>query len=296
MPHQKVKAKRYRKILGVFINWVGEDGTGAALSTPARKRSLEKRKTNHFMRFNHKQSPIQVTRRITQHFILWGGIILTFVGSTPLQAQVDEDQLGAWYMYFWNTSFGDSPWGLQGDKQFRNWNIMGDLEQLLLRGGLTYVPQGTRVKITLGYAYIATGTFGDSKDTRPENRIYQEFLVPQTIGKRLFLTHRYRYEQRWVQGQDMRTRYRYNLFLNLALNRENLKQGAIYLALYNELFINGQRNIGGGYTVQLFDRNRFYSALGYSLTDQLRTQLGYMVQTTNAISKGQLQVSLHHTF
>ena len=49
--------------------------------------------------------------------------------------QVDESQIGAWYMYFFNTSHEKSKIGFQGDVQYRNWNIAGDLEQLLLRGG-----------------------------------------------------------------------------------------------------------------------------------------------------------------
>lgn len=225
-------------------------------------------------------------------------ICLSFLLTIPSLsfAQIDEDQLGAWYMYFWRAKITEGGLGLQGDIQHRNFNIMGDLEQLLLRGGLTYTPEGTKAMFTLGYAHITTGNFGDSKDTRPESRIYQEALIPQKIGSRFFLTHRYRFEQRWVQGQDMRTRFRYNLFLNVALNQDNLKTGAVYLALYNELFINGQRDIGNGNTVEVFDRNRLYGALGYSITDNLRTQLGYMNQTTNSVSKGQLQVSLHQSF
>ena len=35
----------------------------------------------------------------------------------------------------------------------------------------------------------------------------------------------------------------------------------LYLALYNELFINGQRDIGNSNSVELFDRNRAYAAL-----------------------------------
>lgn len=212
-----------------------------------------------------------------------------------LSAQVDEGQLGGWYMYFWNTTIKESPIGFQGDIQYRNWNIAGDLEQLLLRGGITYKPTDTRVKFTLGYGYIATGEFGDGTATTQESRIYQEALIPQTIGKRVFLTHRYRYEQRFVEGQDFRTRYRYNLFLNIPFNQADLKKGAIYLALYNELFINGQRDIGNGRTVQIFDRNRTYGALGYSIGDRLRMQLGYMQQATNSVSKGQIQLSLHQT-
>ena len=67
-----------------------------------------------------------------------------FAPLNDVKAQPQNDQLGAWYMYFFNTNFNDSPWGVQGDIQHRNWNIAGDLEQLLLRGGLTYSPKMRR--------------------------------------------------------------------------------------------------------------------------------------------------------
>lgn len=223
-------------------------------------------------------------------------LALSTLFSSRLYSQVNDEALGAWYMYFWNTSFEGGPWGLQGDVQYRNWNIAGDLEQLLLRGGLTYQPEKTRVNFTLGYAYIATGEYGPETNTVAESRIYQEALLPQKVGDRFYLTHRFRYEQRWVEGQDLRTRWRYNLFLNIPLNQKDLGKGAVYLALYNELFINGERDIGDDRQVELFDRNRFYGALGYSLSDGLRVQLGLMQQTTDNWKKEQLQLSAHHRF
>ncbi|UJH90333.1 DUF2490 domain-containing protein [Antarcticibacterium sp. 1MA-6-2] len=222
--------------------------------------------------------------------------LLLFTFSINAIAQIDEEKTGAWYMYFWNTTFKESNFGLQGDVQYRNWNLGGDLEQLLLRGGLTYTPESTNVKFTLGYGHITSGVYGDSNETSSESRVYQEALLPQKLGNRFYLTHRFRYEQRWVEGQDFRTRYRYNLFLNLPLNKPDLSRNSIYLALYNELFINGERSIGNGRKVEFFDRNRFYSALGYSLRDDLRLQAGYMTQTTNTTAKGQIQLSLHHTW
>lgn len=218
-----------------------------------------------------------------------------YLFTSQATAQVNDDKPGAWYMYFWNTTISESQWGFQGDVQYRNWNVLGDLEQLLLRGGVTYSPENVNVKFTAGYAHITTGTYGDSKSTFPESRIYQEALLPHKLSDRFQLIHRFRYEQRWVKGQDFRTRVRYNLFLNIPLNQPNLNNNAIYLAFYNELFINGERNIGDGRTVQIFDRNRFYSGLGYGLTDNLRLQVGFMEQTLDAYSKGQLQLSLHHT-
>ncbi|MGS2763754.1 DUF2490 domain-containing protein [Sinomicrobium sp. M5D2P9] len=224
-------------------------------------------------------------------------LVLTasFFLSSSTFAQVNENETGAWYMYFWNTTLKNSRFGFQGDVQYRNWDIMGDLEQLLLRGGVTYQPEKANVKFTLGYGYVLSGEYGDGNSTSEESRIYQEALLPHKLTDRFYLTHRFRFEQRWVESQDFRTRFRYNLFLNIPINQLSLDKGAIYIALYNELFINGQKEIGNGNTVEIFDRNRFYTALGYSITDNLKVQAGYMRQSTDAIDKGQLQLSLHHT-
>ena len=228
-------------------------------------------------------------------------ILLVLVGltcffSNALLGQVNKDKLGAWYMYFWNTQIKQGPWGLQGDIQYRNWNAIGDLEQLLIRGGLTYTPKKANIKFTLGYGNIQTGTYGSNNETSTEHRIYQEALFPQKIGERFYLTHRLRHEQRFVENQDFRTRYRYNMFVNVPLNKKEITDHTFYLAFYNELFINGQRKIASNRTVALFDRNRLYGALGYAIKKQMKVQLGIMRQTTDALGKNQMQLSFHHTF
>lgn len=211
-------------------------------------------------------------------------------------AQVNEDKLGAWYMYFFNAPIKQSQWGVQGDIQYRNWNIAGDLEQLLLRGGVTYTPRNAGVTFTLGYANITTGAYGSSDATTSESRIYQEATVPVKVGSRFYLNNRFRFEQRFVEDQDFRTRFRYNLFLNVPINKPSLEENALYLALYNEVFINGQQDIGDDRTVEYFDRNRAYVGAGYVIQNGLRVQLGYMNQKTDNWGKNQLQVSLHQSF
>jgi hypothetical protein len=221
--------------------------------------------------------------------------LLLIIGLAPKgRAQINEDKLGAWYMYFYNTTIKNGPWGVQGDIQYRNFNLMGDLEQLLLRSGITYKPQNANIKFTLGYGHITTGTYGNDESTTLESRIYQEALYPVKFGERIFTNHRFRYEQRFVEGQDFRTRYRYNLFLNIPINQKTMDKNTLYLALYNELFMNGERNIGNNKKVELFDRNRLYAALGFYIQKQLKVQLGVMTQTTNAVEKNQIQLSIHH--
>lgn len=223
-------------------------------------------------------------------------LLLILVSVSLSTAQIDQSKTGAWYMYFFNTQFKNSQFGLQGDLQYRNWNTIGDLEQLLIRTGVTYTPKDVNVLFTLGIANITTGDFGDSNATTGETRFYQEALFPQKLGNRVYLNHRFRYEQRFVDHQDFRTRYRYNLFMNLPVNKTSLEKNAVYVALYNEIFINGETNIGDNRSVELFDRNRTYLGLGYVLKPSQRIQLGWMNQKTVLWGKGQLQLSFHHKF
>ena len=216
---------------------------------------------------------------------------------TNINAQTDPDKMGAWYMYILSTRFKkDSLWGFQGDIQHRNFNLIGDLQQLLIRGGFTYMPRESPLKLTLGYAYIGNGTPGDSSDKTTEHRFYQETSFPLKLGKGIYSNHRFRYEMRFVEDQDFRTRYRYALFLNIPLNKPVIEPKTLYLALYNEVFINGQRKIGNGKTVSFFDRNRLYGALGYAFRKGLKMQFGMMRQTSNKFGKNQLQLSLHQSF
>ncbi len=208
-------------------------------------------------------------------------------------SQVDQSQTGAWYMYFYSHQFKNSQFGIQGDFQYRDWQGLGDMEQLLLRSGFTYTPKNANIKFTLGYGNVTSGIPGSSDTKSSESRIYQEVLFPQKFG-RFHLTHRFRYEQRFVENQDFRSRYRYNLFLNIPINKKELSPKALYVAFYNELFINGQQDIGNNQTVEIFDRNRTYLGFGYVLNKKIRFQFGWMNQKTNSWGKGQLQFSMHH--
>ena len=222
-------------------------------------------------------------------------VLIPFM-ATQAVAQVDQGQAGAWYMYMWSHENTDTGFGAQGDVQHRNWDLGGDLEQLLIRGGLTWRPEGSAVKYTLGVAHITSGVFGNSDGKSREKRLYQEALLPQRLGEKWLLTHRFRLEQRWVDGQDFRSRLRYFLGLNYPFNKSDLSAGAVYLSLYNELFVNLERGIGNGRQVDYFDRNRAYAALGYSLENNMRLQFGYMWQKNSNYGKGQLQLNFIHSF
>ena len=194
-------------------------------------------------------------------------------------------------MYFGNFRFKESSWAIHGEAQYRNYNFLGDLDQLLLRTGLQYNLKSGQASFLAGYASITSGALGESNETFHENRIYQEAILRQKLG-RVGIMHRYRFEQRWIANQDLRTRLRYALFLNIPLNSKELtEKGSVYIQIYDELFINGQRTER---VTQLFDRNRIYAALGYRVSQGLAFQVGFMEQTTSNFSNSQLQFTCFH--
>ena len=228
---------------------------------------------------------------------LFAPFILSILSVTLASAQsIDEDKIGAWYIYAFNYDAKENRWGAQGDIQYRNWDTIGDLEQLLIRGGVTYRPESLPGKYTLGYANITSGAFGSSSRTLREDRVYQEALFPHRLGERVYVRHRLRYEQRWVDYQDLRTRFRYGLFVDIPFNKTTLDKGAWYLSLYNEIFLNGEHDIGLDKRVDTYDRNRFYGAIGYSLSDSIKFQFGLMHQHSKNVEKNQWQLSLIQNF
>lgn len=202
--------------------------------------------------------------------------------TTTLHAQSND--FGNWWMYFGNKQLSDR-FNLHHEMQYRNYNVAGDLEQLLLRAGVGYDLTEGNNNVLVGYGYISSANYtgiADEKVTINEHRIYQQFITNQKFG-RFSLQHRYRFEQRFIED-NFRLRFRYFLNVKMALTKPTLADKTIYLVTYNELFINAD-NV-------LFDRNRLYGGLGYKLNKDLSFELGYMNQFLNNGGRDQFNVGV----
>ncbi len=186
-----------------------------------------------------------------------------------------ESSLGNWLVYIGNKQL-NSKWNLHHEVQYRNYNAIGDLEQLLLRIGLGY-NLGDKSNLLVGYGYINGENYSDDgkKATSHEHRIYQQFITKQKVGK-LNLQHRYRFEQRFLKD-DFKTRFRYFLGLSLPFKKSNY-----YLSAYNEIFLNGQSSV--------FDRNRIYGGLGYQIKKNWKVEVGYMNQVLENSGRDQINI------
>lgn len=218
-------------------------------------------------------------------------VILITGSSLSASAQNAQDSdLGSWTMYSGQIRFHDK-WSLHTEVQYRDYGILDEPEQILLRAGINY-HFNPGASVTAGFGRITNYPDDDEFSQTPsvsENRIWQQLLMRNNMG-RLYFEHRYRLEQRFIKSDNSERyldRARYLLRLSLPLNKKEIEKKAWFLGFYDEIFIH--------FSSPAFDRNRLYGAVGYQFSSHANIQAGYLAQTVNTKTKHYLQAGINYT-
>lgn len=207
---------------------------------------------------------------------------ICMLGAPFLQAQ--KSDLGAWYMYFGNNKISKKL-NFHNEVQYRNFDALGDMEQLLVRTGIGYDLTENNNNVLLGYGFILSKPYVNGEKTEnTEHRIFQQYITKQKFG-RFNIQHRYRLEERFLE-EDFRIRFRYYLGFNIPISSKEMQPGALYASAYNEIFLHLDSPV--------FDRNRVYGALGYVINKNMRIEAGYMNQIQENKNRGQIQIGFYN--
>jgi hypothetical protein len=209
-------------------------------------------------------------------------LLLIFIFALPISGYSQDSDLGNWLVYFGSMKIKNG-WNWHNEVQYRNYNAIGDLEQLLLRTGIGYNLTENNNNVLLGYGYILSQNYLDGSDEKVnvnEHRIFEQFITRQNTGI-VAVQHRYRFEQRFIES-DFSMRLRYFLSINVLLNNKEMIDNTVYLSAYNEIFLNTSGNT--------FDRDRLYGGIGYRISQVVRLEIGYMNQFLPNANRDQINI------
>ncbi|TWR30550.1 DUF2490 domain-containing protein [Mucilaginibacter pallidiroseus] len=195
-------------------------------------------------------------------------IIFTISLSTVLKAQ--NYKTGTWGIAT-ITLPGDSAhhWGGYIELQARANEIANQFFYYETKGGVSYdIAKNYIALIGTGRYVTKDFTNLEAPPTVQEFRLWEQFTINSFLD-RLKLEHRYRAEQRWLNG-IYRNRFRYRLNVVVPLNHKKVEAKTYFISVFDELFFNNK--------APHFERNRFSAAFGYQFDKSLSVQAGYLDQ------------------
>jgi len=195
-------------------------------------------------------------------------IALVFIVGAGVSAKAQNNKVGTFGIATVVLP-GDSihHWGGYAELQSRGDKVMSDFFYYETKAGLSY-------DITKDFvALIGTGRYVTNDNPEflskaTEFRLWEQMTVNQFLY-RLKIEHRYRVEQRWVNGY-YRNRFRYRLNVFIPLNHTKIDPKTWFISVYDEVFLNNR--------VPNFERNRAYAALGYQFNKSINVQAGWLNQ------------------
>jgi hypothetical protein len=187
--------------------------------------------------------------------------------TTALQAQNNE--LGSWDITNLSLSL-DKKFSLWLETQTRSQKLTSDFYYHEFKGGIAYkFPEKITVMLGMGdyKTYTTPGSFKTPMLVK-EFRIWEQMVMSNNIG-RLKLEHRYRIEQRWLNG-EFNNRFRYRINPIVPINHKSVVPKTVYLSAFDEVFFTN--------LAPFFMRNRLFGGVGYQFSKVIAAQVGWLRQ------------------
>jgi len=165
------------------------------------------------------------------------------------------------------------------ETHFRRTNFLSNWQQFIERPSLHYSLNNT-VEFAAGYSYIKN--YQETLDFS-ENNVWEQITLSHDSGKFSF-SHRFRYEQRFIQqvvsssngnfeidGTNHTNRLRYRITTSFPLFNivEDKKLSGV---VFDEIWLNQDKGI----VPRSLNQNWFYVGVSYPIFDNANLDLGYM--------------------
>jgi primase-polymerase (primpol)-like protein len=105
-------------------------------------------------------------------------LIFIFISSLSYS---QESDLGNWLIYIGSKKI-DSKWNIHNEVQYRNYDAISDLEQLLLRTGVGYNFSPNNNNLLIGYGFIRSENYNGNNEKSANNNIeFFNNLLPNKV-------------------------------------------------------------------------------------------------------------------
>lgn len=172
-------------------------------------------------------------------------------------------------------------WSIPTVGILRHFEVFDRYEFAFFRTGATYTSKN-KTDMTLGYAFLDSEAYieNDRASETTQHWLYGEvYLKPTANG--IPLSHRYRWETRWfkrTEGNTLNNRVRYQLQWVQPLATHT------YMKAFNEIFI--------GLQAPIFNQNRFYIGLGYTIDQNFKIEAGYLKNHFTSAHYDRLRIAI----
>ncbi len=198
-------------------------------------------------------------------------ILACFIVLANFGVQAQESNFRTWNTLNINQKI-NKDFNFQSDIQYRSYEDLDQLQQLLIRGGIGYNLTENNNTVLAGYAYIQNRTPTSTDD------------YAHSHEHRFNFAHRFRVEERFLEN-DTQFRFRYQLTATVPLNNAKLIENTWYLKAYDEIFLQAVKD-------KTFDRNRLGLSFGYVISPTFSLEAGYMLQSQKTSHTDHLMIGL----
>lgn len=195
-------------------------------------------------------------------------IIVFSLAPYSLLAQQSR-QLGSYNTVYFEVPISDK-WSVFNEDEFRGIGVFRKYYYHEVKAGVNY-KYSKKLTLTMALGLYNTFNGGEAYENMEEKTDYR--FWQQINYKQDFLNgsleHRIRIEE--VLNKNFRPSIRYRIQPKLPLNKKQLGTGALFIAVYDELFFQ--------FDAPALRRNRIYGGLGYYFSKNISVQGGILRQT-----------------
>lgn len=161
-------------------------------------------------------------------------------------------------------------WNLWCQMQVRSQKVFSDFYYHEWDAGINYrfYKNGSVLLGTGQYDTYSLGGNFKLPVAANELRLWEQLVLTNNF-LRVKIEHRYRIEQRWINGH-YRDRFRYRLNSTIPLNKKTLEKDAIFASVFDEVYLTDKATY--------FERNRVFAGLGYIVRHSFILQMGWLHQ------------------